>query len=125
MACIISTCENSSKRTGTGISYFSISYEDRDVIYRVAERSDIPYDSYMDSLYKNYKICHEHYTPQQYLVSQKTGSRRLIRGSKPSLNLPRSGERRDEENKAENVPLVPVSIYNVVEIGRASCRERV
>ena len=42
----------------------------------------------MLSSYKNYKICHEHYTEDQYSVNED-GSRKLIPGSRPSQNLPK------------------------------------
>ena len=87
--CIIPSCKNSSKTSkDLGASYFSIRHDVRGDIYKAAQRDDIDYDTYMNGGYRNYKICHEHYSASEDYRSDVCGARRLRPGrGKPTRNL--------------------------------------
>ena len=95
--CIIPSCKNSAKTSkDLGASYFSIRHDVRDDIYKAAQRDDIDYDAYMNGGYRNYKICHEHYSASEDYWYDIYGARRLRPGrGKPTRSL--SGHQNREQ----------------------------
>ena len=100
MRCILSHCKNNTQGS-SNISFFSINYNVRDYVFNEASRrKDIDYDSYMEKYYKNYKICSEHFNPEQ-IYTAKDGSRRLKPDMRPTQNLRGLGKKQKVRRPAK------------------------
>ena len=81
--CFVAGCNNSSNRTAKAHSFFRIPKAQARLYYQMSRRGDLNKDVFINSSYRNYRICDVHFQPTD-IISTHTGTgKRLRRGATP------------------------------------------